>query len=448
MFKRLTALSVIIIIQTALAIFMGGAFLNGISAGKILPGVISAGVPIGGMSPGEAEKVLSEKFSAVESDFILLEGEGRQWVINVQNTGAAYDYREAVRNAYSVGRKGSFVRRISDMLGNRTESVAVPMPLKFDTGALKKELEKINREYAKNPRDARLVLENEQVKLEPGGDGLEIDIEATMDRFLNLHAGMTPVVAIVSKRVPVKIKDEDISGLSDVLGQCVTQFDSESRERAENIARAVIRLEGALVKPGEIFSFNEKLSPVNEQSGFKKAPVIVDGQLVDDYGGGICQVATTIYGAVLLSGLEIIERHHHSRTVKYVPPGLDATVSEGLMDFRFRNNLGRPVYIILSGGTEDGYVRAVIAGRKEENTLYRIETEVKTVSPGMVMKSSSHLGPGQSVVAGGGSPGFEVTVYRVSVPEGGGERRELISSDSYPPEPMVVEVGLLSGERQ
>lgn len=447
MFKRLTALSAIIIIQTVLAILIGGAYLNRSSAGKILPGIFSAGVPLGGLSPDEAEEALRERFICKENDVLVLEGEGRQWKIPIQDIGAVYDYREAISKAYSIGHAGSIMRRISELLGNRTESIIIPLPLKFEHEALKKELDRINREYAKNPENARLALGNNGIKLVSGEDGLEMDISETIRRILELQAGMDLRVMIASKNVSPQVTDKDVSGLTDVLGECTTQFDSDSRERVMNIVRAADKLNGALVKPGEVFSFNNRLSPVNEQGGYFKAPAIIDGQLVEEYGGGVCQVATTLYGAVLLSGLEIVERTPHSRPVKYVPPGMDATVAEDLIDFRFRNSSGHPVYIISSGETGDGYVKVAIIGKKEDNTIYKIETEVKTTSPGMVMKSSSRLKPGQSVVVAEGSPGLEIAVYRVSVLEGAGETRELISNDNYLPEPMIVEVGLSSGER-
>lgn len=442
MFKRFTALSAIIIIQTALAVFIGGAFLNGGSAGKILPGITSAGIHLGGMTPDEAEKKMREKFTLKEDDVLILEGEGRQWEIPMQDIGAFYDYRDAIDKAYSIGHTGPFLRRVSELLGNRTESVSVPLPLKFNQEGLKKELDRINREYSKSPQNARLIRENNKIKLISGEDGIEMDMAETLRRILNLQAGAVLRVMVASKPSPPEVSDKDISGLKDVLGECTTEFDSGSQERALNIARASVRLDGTLVKPGEFFSFNDRISPVNEQGGYYMAPAIIDEQLVEEYGGGVCQVSTTLYGAALLSGLEIVERYPHSRPVKYVPPGMDATVAEGLLDFRFRNNFSHPVYLIASAETGKECVKIIIIGKKEDNAIYKIETDVKTVSPGMVMKSSSLLKPGHSAVAADGSPGFEVSVYRVSVIEGEGEKRELISHDSYLPEPMIVEVGL------
>lgn len=446
MFKRYTALSVIIVIQTALAILIGGAFMSVSSVGKVIPGIYSAGVALGGMTPEKAEEALRERLAGVDKEVLILEGQGRQWSIPMADLGAFYDYREAVKSAYSIGHSGSLARRISELLGNRTEDIEVPVPVRFDPEALKRELDKVNSQYSKPPKNARIILlGDKEVKLISSEDGQELDLEGTKKQILNLKAGMFPRVVIVSKPVFPQISEKDISGLTDVLGQCTTRFDAESPGRASNIARAAGLLDGTLVKAGETFSFNKSVSLLNGQGDFEKAPVIVDDQLVDDFGGGICQVTTTLYGAVLLSGLEIVERSPHSKPVKYVPPGLDATVADGLIDFRFRNNFGEPVYIISSDESEDGSVKITILGKRKENTIYKLDSQVKIIPPGIVMKSSPWLMPGQSVTAREGSPGFEVSVYRVVVFEGGSEKKELISDDFYPPDPKVVEVGLTSG---
>lgn len=448
MYRRYTTLTVIIVIQTALAIIIGGAFLSHSSAGKILPGVESAGVSLEGLNQQMAEEVLREKLDSPEKGVLVLEGEGRNWEMPMKGIGAFYDYRETAKSAYSVGRSGFFFRRLSDSLEKRAETTVIPLFLKFDSEKLKRELEKINREYSMPPRDARLVIENEkEIRLLSGADGVEMDVEETMRRIAGLQAGLAVRVAIASKPVPPRISDKDISGLTDILGECTTSFYPGSEGRSSNIDRASERLGGTLVKPGEVLSFNRTVGPVDGPGGYDKAPVIVDEKLVDDYGGGICQVSTTLYGAVLLSGLEVVERYPHSSPVKYAPPGLDATVSEGLLDFVFKNNLGSPVYIISSVNVGDGSVKIALAGKRQQNIVYRVETETKGVLPEVVMKSSPWLRKGQSNVVDEGSPGYEVTVYRVEVTVTGEERREQISDDYYPPDPKVVEMGTSSRDR-
>lgn len=441
--KRLVALFLIILLQTTIALIIGGSILMGRSGDKVLPGVSSGGIELGGLSPAEAEMSLKEKYGPGENGEIVIVAGDRQWTIPFKSIGATYDYRGAVKKAYDVGRWGPLPLRISELLGNRAANTDIPLPLKFDQEALKKELEKINAQYSAQPRNARLVLEEEnKVTLVPGRDGHEMDLSGTIARISALRAGLDLKVDAASSIILPGIKDEDLSGLTDVLGECVTRFETGSTGRANNISLATGKIDGVLVNPGEIFSFNSALGSVDQKNGYLKAPVIANNWLVDDYGGGVCQVSTTLYGAVLLSGLEIVERHPHSKPVKYVPPGLDVTVSEGLKDFIFKNNLDSKVYVFSATGPEDGYVRVVIIGKKKNNTVYRVESEVKTVTPGIVLRGSPGLSKGESVVVNEGSPGFEAWIFRVSVSESGEESKELMSQDYYPPEPKILNVGM------
>lgn len=442
MVKRLAALFLIVSLQTAFAVLLGGSILSGHYGDRIIPGVVSGGLDLGGLSPAQAEDSLRERFGPLENEELVIEAEGRRWAIPMKGIGASYDYQGAVEKAYAVGHTGSLLRRISEILGSKAENTDIPLPLIFNLEELKNQLAAINGQHSVYSRNARLEVEDSKVRLIPGQDGHEMDISGTVERICSLRAGMELKADAVFRAVSPGIKDKDLYGLTDILGECITRFEAGSAARANNIALAAGKIDGVLVKPAEVFSFNSVLGAVDEKNGYLKAPVISDGQLVDDFGGGVCQVSTTLYGAALLSGFEIVERYPHSKPVKYVPPGLDVTVSEGQKDFRFKNNLGRAVYIHSAAGPDDGYVKVLIIGKKQDNTVYRIDSEVKTVSPGIVLRGSQDLLRGEPVVASEGSPGYEALVYRVAVTEGGEEERELISLDYYSPEPKILDVGM------
>lgn len=124
----------------------------------------------------------------------------------------------------------------------------------------------------------------------------------------------------------------------DVIGLYFTSMEGSPENRIHNIKKAVKKINGEKIKPGELFSFNEEVGNSNlAEDGWKKANVIADGQLTDGYGGGICQVSSTLFNAVQEAQLPIQERHSHSKTVGYVPVGQDATIAYGLLDFRFSN---------------------------------------------------------------------------------------------------------------
>lgn len=124
----------------------------------------------------------------------------------------------------------------------------------------------------------------------------------------------------------------------DVIGLYYTSMEGSPENRIHNIKKAVKKINGEKVKPGEFFSFNQEVGNSNlAEDGWKEANVIADGQLTQGYGGGICQVSSTLFNAVQEAQLTIEERHSHSKTVGYVPVGQDATIAYGLLDFRFSN---------------------------------------------------------------------------------------------------------------
>lgn len=442
--RRIAVLFFILTFQTTIALLTGGFIMAGqsISDDRILPGVSTSGVVLGGMTQEHAESVLRERFKGIQEKDLILEAEDGKWIISMKEIGAEYNYSEAARAAFAVGRSGSAINRIWDQIRRGKESINITLFFEFDQHILKKEMDRISGEYTRTPRNARLVLEKGQVRLISSVAGREMDVEKTMVKIIGLADGSNLRINIETRVLLPQISDEDISGLTDLLGECTTRFSPGSDGRVKNITNAALQVNGTLIKPGEMFSFNDLVSPVDESNGYYKAPVIIGDQLVDDLGGGICQVTTTLYGAVLLSGLEIAERHPHSKLVKYVPPGLDAAVAVGFMDFKFRNNLLHPVYIIASPEEGNGTIKISMIGVKEDRRVYVFDTEETVITPGIIIKSSSRLKHGQTAVIHQGSPGYDVMVYRVFVDEYQDEVREQVSRDYYPPEPKVIEVGL------
>ncbi|HWQ89026.1 MAG TPA: VanW family protein, partial [Desulfitobacteriaceae bacterium] len=127
--------------------------------------------------------------------------------------------------------------------------------------------------------------------------------------------------------------------ITEPISQYTTYFDSTLVNRTQNILLAAEALNGKILAPGERFSFNESVGKRTAEAGYKEAPIISEGAFIPAIGGGVCQVSSTLFNAVILAHLEILERHHHSLPINYVPPGQDATVSYPSLDFKFRNTL-------------------------------------------------------------------------------------------------------------
>ncbi|WP_052504415.1 VanW family protein [Rossellomorea aquimaris] len=200
-----------------------------------------------------------------------------------------------------------------------------------------------NRVY--NPPQNAYINENNQIVTEKAGYKLH------ERRFRDLVHSFLFSKGSINTQAPLmtlhpKVDSEVLSQIrTQLIGRYVTYFNKHNEERSQNIALATEEINNTVVFPGEVFSFNGVVGKRTKEKGYKKAPVIVKGELSEDIGGGICQVSSTLFNAVDQAGVKILERYHHSKRVPYVPQGRDATVSWYGPDFTFRNAYNQPLLI-------------------------------------------------------------------------------------------------------
>ncbi len=183
-----------------------------------------------------------------------------------------------------------------------------------------------------------------------GSDGVECDRErlsADIDKSLK---GGFEKVRICTRVIKRRLTTEDIKNRTRKIYSFTTFFDADNTDRSGNIRLAAEKINGGRVESGGVFSFNTTVGARTESNGFKPAKIIEDGKFVLGYGGGVCQVSTTLYNAALLSGLEIVEYHPHSLQVGYVAPSRDAMVSGTYFDLKFKNNRLTPIYVRVNCG--------------------------------------------------------------------------------------------------
>ncbi|MFB3880299.1 MAG: VanW family protein [Armatimonadota bacterium] len=223
-----------------------------------------------------------------------------------------------------------------------------------------------------------------------------------------------------------------------VIAAYTTSFENRSAGQIENALLAARSLDGAIVRPGEVFSLNHRVGPWTADRGYRRAPVSYDGELILATGGGVCQLSTTLYGAALLAGMEIVERHRHFWPVNYARPGLDAAVAFPDIDLRFRNPLPAAVRVRARRSGERLVVEVLSTAT---GGRYSVEVEQLAVhAPVTMVLRDAKLEPGEVLRATRGQPGREVAVYRVHhLPDAEAERT-LISRDSYPTLNRVMKV--------
>ncbi|OCA92351.1 VanW family protein [Pseudobacillus wudalianchiensis] len=205
-------------------------------------------------------------------------------------------------------------------------------------------VERFDKEVYRAPVNAALNDKGEIISAKPG---IGLDKENFLEQLYAFFYGKeSAVVTIPKKEIYPKVDNELLAEIStNEIGSFATYFTESNKERSYNIFLAAKAVNNRVVFPGETFSFNKVVGERTKERGYKRAPVIVKGELAEDIGGGICQVSSTLFNAVNLKGIQIVERYSHSRRVPYVPPGKDATVSWWGPDFVFKNEYNYPILI-------------------------------------------------------------------------------------------------------
>lgn len=188
---------------------------------------------------------------------------------------------------------------------------------------------------------------DENYKILEGKPGTALNRYEFQMRFINaFYDSDETALEIPAKSVLPRVDAGLLKEISQKrLGSYVTRYQMGNKGRAHNIVLSAQAINGKVIFPGEIFSFNEIVGERTKERGYQKAQVIVQGEFAEDIGGGICQVSSTLFNAADLQGIQIIERYTHSRSVPYVPPGRDATVSWWGPDFVFKNMYNEPIVI-------------------------------------------------------------------------------------------------------
>jgi vancomycin resistance protein YoaR len=228
---------------------------------------------------------------------------------------------------------------------NRTDFIiALPGSKVMDTKKLDHFIDDLEQQIYRAPINAKI---DEQGQIISGQVGYTLDRQAFKEKFYHYFFSKGPsLIEITELPIYPKVDSELLAHIREErIGQYVTYFNTRNKNRSHNISLAAKAIDNYVVFPGEIFSFNEVVGKRTKETGYLRAPVIVKGELSQGVGGGICQVSSTLFNAVDNAGAEIVERYSHSRSVPYVPPGRDATVSWYGPDFRFQNKYNQPILI-------------------------------------------------------------------------------------------------------
>jgi vancomycin resistance protein YoaR len=300
----------------------------------------------------------------------------------------------------------------------------------------------LTEDFRIEPRDAKFRVDGENVEVVPSRDGIEVDADRAYENLLKEVKKSPPRQVILTTRpVPPKLSTREAKAMGIVtrLSIFTTTYNPGQASRVNNIHLMAKSIDGALVAPGEIFSLNEQVGPRTAERGYQKAPVIVRGELVPGLGGGVCQVATTLFNTAFFAGLPIVERRNHSFYISHYPTGRDATISYGSIDLKFKNDTS--AYLLIKAWYSSSSLTFAIYGPDIDFKVTYSTSPFSNYKPYKVEKIEDPTLPkGKEEVEQSGIMGRSVTVTRRVYRNG-----QLVIEDTfhsvYRPRTQVVRVG-------
>jgi vancomycin resistance protein YoaR len=442
MVRRIGLVAIIIILIASGVLFS----LSGASyANKIVNGVHVGPVDLSGLSREQAMEKLSTLAESVKNRSIAIKHGKVKRQIQAGVLGVSLDIPKTFDKALLVGHTGSIIRRFRERQQVKRNGLQIEPVVLVNRAILERRIAGEFKEIIQEPVDAGFkITPDDRVEIVPGRVGRKVDFAALEREIARVVTGDEQVTAEVELpllTVPPKRDTGDIEamGINGLIARFSTSFDPGQVGRTYNVKVAAAALDGILVAPGEEFSFNRVVGPRSSEAGYKNAIVIVNNEFIEGIGGGVCQVSSTLYNAVLLANLKVTERSNHSLPVSYVPIGRDATVVYDALDFRFINN--KESYIYIKSFVEGNNLTFKIYGNKE--TAPRVELAsrvIEVIEPKVIYEKDPNLATGEQVVKQKGAKGYKVATTR-TVWVNGAKVTEQLPVSYYQPVNRIIAVG-------
>ena len=338
--------------------------------GKISKNIFIQGIDISNMTKEEAIKAVEEKYNVQD---LTLQYNDKSYIVGSKDIELNYNTKELVDKAYNSTRTGSYFNDITSYMKTKINGKEYSIKATYNEKELDKILNDISNSINQKAMDA-IVNVGSSISYIDSKTGLKFETEE--NKKLVTEALDNKKYENIDLKVTVtqpKVSTDDVKSINTCLASFSTTFNAALIERSYNIGLAAQRCSNVILLPGETYSYNKQTGVRLISNGFKNAPVIVGGELVDAPGGGVCQTSTTMFNAALLSGLQIDQVRNHSKTSHYAQRGRDAMVNDSGSDLKFTNNFDHAVYIecYRSGNT----VNAAIYGAYQDKVNVSIDVD-------------------------------------------------------------------------
>lgn len=413
----------------------------------IAKGVYIGSVDVGGLTKQEAHDAVDAYVDRLMQTNFSLMGPIGYMNITAEEMGITTDVDTVVEEANAIAKYGDLISRFKETKDLEKEHKVVDLPLTLDKQATANKIYEHRDELNIAAVDNSFRIENGNFVFIPGKTGNEVNIVESVYSIRDfINDDWSPKkteIALVIDEVQPRGSEEELSKLTSVLGTFQTNFGSSAAGRAQNVRNACSKINGTILYPGEEFSTYEKISPFTQENGYGIAGAYENGQVVESVGGGVCQVATTLYNAVIRAELDVTMRYNHSMMVSYVPPSDDAAIAGTYKDFRFKNNMDTPVYI--EGTSDGGILTFKVYGveNRPSNRVVSFESEtVEKKDIEVQINVSSDYDLGYIATTQSAHQGVVARLWKIVTVDGVQQSREIFNKSTYNSSPKIITVGV------
>lgn len=381
-------------------------------------------------------------FGAVDEHYVA---------ITVGDLGLEWQNTQVVEEAVGHGKEGNIVKRYKAIQDLKHGNKVFELELGLNEESLRTVLTEQCAEYDIPAVNASLIREDGVFHVKEGEIGQSVNIEESLAQIMTYlltswdyqDASIDLVIDITEP----KGSQEELVQVKDVLGTYTTSYSTSGKARSKNVENGCELINGTTLYPGEEFSTLQAILPFTEENGYYPAGSYLNGMVVDSLGGGICQVSTTLYNAILLSELETTNRSSHSMIISYVEPSMDAAIAESSgKDYCFKNNTEYPVYI--EGYTENKKITFVVYGveTRDAGRKVRFESEIlETIYPDsekIIKDASQGIG---FIDIQSAHIGYKARLWKIVEQDGVEISRDIMNRSTYQVSPRTATVGVATG---
>lgn len=412
-------------------------------------GVYIGGISVGGMTAEEATTAVNAYVEKLQEEWITLVGAKNTLRYQLKDLGLTAKVEVAVKEAVAVGNSGNLIKRFMALQDLEKENYVVDMGLAIDKQLTGNKIHGKREKIDIKAIDNAVKKEGKKFVYVPGQTGTEVDIVPSVNA-LDEYVGTvweegvpeTPKFELTNVVSQPRGTETQLAVIKDLIGTFTTNYKSSDWGRAQNVENGASKINGTVLYPGDEFSVYEACNPFTKENGYELAGAYSNGDTIESFGGGICQVSTTLYNAILNAEIEVTKRFNHSMVVSYVDPAADAAIAGTYKDLRFKNNYDFPIYIEAVCKNRNITFNVYGVETRPANRVVRYESEIITINdPDTEYTLSSSYALGQYIKTRGEHIGYVSKYWKIVTVDGVETERKQMNKSTYQASCKKVTIG-------